>query len=85
MQTVSILFCNHPGVFDHPRHPFSDPNKAAEVFRPVLRSFRCWVISPKVGFSFGRSLEGGVTEIDLRAIKEAFLWGGARDVIYEDA
>jgi hypothetical protein len=81
-RTAVLTFRDHPGVFDHPRHPFPHPDKASEIIRPVLRSF-CRLLPPKVTFCIARELAGGVTEVDLRAIKEAFIHAGARDVIFD--
>jgi hypothetical protein len=82
-RTAVLTFRDHPGVFDHPRHPFPHPDKASEIIRPVLRSFGR-LLPPKVTFRIARKLAGGVTEVDLRAIKEAFIHAGARDVIFDE-
>jgi hypothetical protein len=81
-RTAAIAFRDHPGLFDHPRHPFADPDKISEILRPTLRSFGR-ILPPKVTFRIARQLAGGVTQVDLRAIKEAFIHAGARDVQFE--
>jgi hypothetical protein len=82
-RTASIAFQDHPGVFDHPRHLFADPDKASDAIRPILRSFSRWGFPPKVSFRIDRFVEGGITQVDLRAIKDAFMHAGARDIQHE--
>jgi hypothetical protein len=82
-RTALIAYRDHPGLFDHPRHPFADPDKISEILRPALRSFGGF-LPPEVTFRIARPLVGGTTQVDLRAIKESFIHAGARDVQFEE-
>ena len=79
-RSATLLFRKHLGVFGHPRHPIADPDKAAKIIAPVLRSLVTGIIAPKVSYRFDSPLEGGVTQVDLRTIKDTFILAGARRV-----
>ncbi len=81
-QTAVIVLRDHPGVFDHPRHLFPEPDKAVAVIVPVLRSFKRFV-PPKVTVRVSRKLAGGLVAADLQAMKEVFTHAGARAVTIE--
>jgi hypothetical protein len=76
----SIAYRDFPEAFAHPRLVVFNPDKAADAIRPSLRAFARWTFPPKVTFTIEARLEGGVTPVDLRAIMDAFIYAGARDV-----
>ena len=80
----SIAYRDFPEAFAHPRLVVFNPDKAADAIRPSLRAFARWTFPPKVTFTIEARLEGGVTPVDLRAIMDAFIYAGARDVKYQE-
>jgi len=56
---------------------------AAKIIALVLPTIVTGIIAPKVSYRFDNPQEGGVTQVDLRTIKDTFTLAGARRVEHE--
>lgn len=79
---VEIPYADHPAIFSHPRFLLADFDAAEALLRQAYKQLReSWVIAPKVSVSVQKPLEGGLSGIDERYLKEIFTHAGAREVL----
>jgi hypothetical protein len=83
VHTYVIRMDDYPMVFRHPRMLVSDPDAAAAIIKPELKKFTSWR-PHKVEIQIRYELVGGLTEVDKRILKEAFIFAGARDAVVKE-
>jgi rod shape-determining protein MreB len=72
--------------FGHPRTLISDFTVAEELLKRVVRSLRTswWHPSPTIVMHPCDRLEGGLTQVEIRAFKELVLGAGAGQVFFRE-
>ncbi|MEI8287983.1 MAG: hypothetical protein WCH99_00810 [Verrucomicrobiota bacterium] len=77
----TIRCLEHPAVFGHPRHIMVDFEAAIALLNTALKAVHSRrLFAPRVEVHVRRAVTGGLADVDLRTIKDFFVFAGAKDV-----